>query len=521
MRDRFIVTAPLVGIVTVALLVGMIKPAAASTSIVKLDPHSLPAIGRIDERFQSYNVEMAEIIGGRFWKPYAHIDSASAPAGSVPGAGMDPNLFEARPQADLRNARLRALAKALGPAYLRVSGSWANSVYFQDDDAPRIAPPAGFKNVLTRAQWRGVVEFAHAVDAKLVTSFAINAPVRDAAGTWTPVQAKPFMAFTRSIGGDIYAAELFNEPNFFTGDEPKNYDGAVFARDIAAFRQFVADAAPNMKVVGPGDTMAANVVRPPSTEQLLTGEPRPRFDIFSYHFYSGVSQRCEAATAPDGVERSQALSEAWLARTDHALQMRIPLRDRYAHGVPIWLTETANAACGGTPWDATFTDTFRYLDQLARLAKQGVSVVMHNTLAASEYGLINGETLEPRPNYWAALLWRRLMGQVVLDAGEIRPGLHVYAHCLGDKHGGVSVLAINNGDESSTIDAQGSAEVYLMTAPSIESATVSLNGKPLAMSSNDRLPTLTPQRVKQGKVVLPARSIGFIAMPDARNLECQ
>lgn len=24
-------------------------------------------------------------------------------------------------------------------------------------------------------------------------------------------------------------------------------------------------------------------------------------------------------------------------------------------------------------------------------------------------------TLQPRPNYWAALLWRRLMGEIVLD----------------------------------------------------------------------------------------------------------
>jgi len=33
------------------------------------------------------------------------------------------------------NARLRKLAAALGPAYVRVSGTWANSVFFQDTDA--------------------------------------------------------------------------------------------------------------------------------------------------------------------------------------------------------------------------------------------------------------------------------------------------------------------------------------------------------------------------------------------------
>ena len=92
------------------------------------------------------------------------------------------------------------------------------------------------------------------------------------------------------------------------------------------------------------------------------------------------------------------------------------LRDQFAPGKPIWLTETADAACGGNPWAATFLDTFRYLDQLGRLARAGVQVVMHNTLAASDYGLIDERTLQPRPNYWGALLWRQMMGTTVLDA---------------------------------------------------------------------------------------------------------
>src|SRR5882757_4989167 len=35
-----------------------------------LTPASLARIGEVDERFQSYNVEMVEVTGGRFWKPY-------------------------------------------------------------------------------------------------------------------------------------------------------------------------------------------------------------------------------------------------------------------------------------------------------------------------------------------------------------------------------------------------------------------------------------------------------------------
>src|ERR1700704_855764 len=122
-----------------------------------------------------------------------------------------------------------------------------------------------------------------------------------------------------------------------------------------------------------------------------------------------------------------ALSEEWLASKDQTRAFYQTLRDEFEPGKPLWLTETADAACGGNPWAATFLDTFRYLDQQGRLARQGVQVVMHNTLAASDYGLLDETNLAPRPNYWGALLWRKLMGTTVLDSGiPIQPGLHTY-----------------------------------------------------------------------------------------------
>ena len=65
---------------------------------------------------------------------------------------------------------------------------------------------------------------------------------------------------------------------------------------------------------------------------------------------------------------------------------------------------------------------------------------MHNTLAASDYGLLDQNTFAPRPNYWAALLWRRLMGPTVLDPGPSpSSNTYIYAHCLRDHSGGVAL----------------------------------------------------------------------------------
>lgn len=44
---------------------------------------------------------------------------------------------------------------------MRISGTWANTVYFHDADTPASAsPPQGLQGVLTRPQWKGVIDFA-------------------------------------------------------------------------------------------------------------------------------------------------------------------------------------------------------------------------------------------------------------------------------------------------------------------------------------------------------------------------
>ncbi len=522
---------------------GAAQPAADAT--LRIDPTSLPRIATVDPRFQSYNVEMAEVIGGNFWKPYdaASIATMKARAAaasakdSVPSgvAGEDPAMFQKRPPIDLANSRLRKLAAALGPTYMRTSGTWASTVYFDDKSgATPAAAPKGFQGVLTRSEWTNVIDFAQAVDARLVTSFAISAGVRDANGVWTPDQASLLLATTKSLGGHIAAAEFFNEPDMPTyGGAPAGYTAADYARDFAVFRKFAKKAAPDMQIVGPGSVgegvlmplmggggLAAGLVK---TADLLSATPRPHFDIFSYHFYGAASLRCASMGAGAQTTPAAALSEEWLSRTETSYAFYVQgLRDRYAAGKPVWITETADAACGGNPWAATFLDSFRYLDQMGRLARHGVKVIFHNTLASSEYGLLDQTTFMPRPNYWAALLWRRLMGTTVLDAGASRPGLHLYAQCLRDHPGGVAILAINNDRrQSSTFDLPTPADRYTLSAPKLEDRHVLLNGHELELQAGDELPGLQGERIPSGQVEFGPASITFLAVADAGNSNCR
>ena len=208
--------------------------------------------------------------------------------------------------------------------------------------------------------------------------------------------------------------------------------------------------------------------------------PRARkWTLFPTIITARASQRCAGIGIPQTAP-ADALSEDWLGRTSQTRAYYGSLRDRYETGKPLWVTEVADAACGGDPWAATFLGTFRYLDQLGRLAKEGVQVVAHNILAASDYGLLSENDFTPRPNYWAALLWHRFMGSTVLDSGvPIQQGSHVYARCQPGMPGGVSLLAINNDrSETRTLTLPVAAQRYTLDADRLDDQTVRLNGQP-------------------------------------------
>ena len=127
------------------------------SSAITINLKDMKRIGTVDERFQSYNVEMVEVVGGEFWKPY-HLMDSLPPLEAVSTYDVSQKneaLYRKLSPINLADKRLLNLAKGLAPAYVRVSGTWANAVYFQDNDAPPAKAPAGFVNVLTKSQWKG------------------------------------------------------------------------------------------------------------------------------------------------------------------------------------------------------------------------------------------------------------------------------------------------------------------------------------------------------------------------------
>jgi heparanase len=480
----------------------------------------LARLGEVDERYQGFNVEMVEVTGGRFWAPYG---------------GPEGEMYRQRAPLDLTDPRLIAIARQLGPSLMRVSGTWSNNTYLEAEGEKLAAPPEGYKQVLTRQQWRSVVAFSKATDAPIVTSFAVSGGTRGGDGVWTTGQAQRVADLTREAGGELYAAEFFNEPNIPAAavGMPKGYNAANFGAEFRIFRDWAKRAVPAMKIIGPGGAgegtlfkdIDHNANQNPlfaghiASEDMMQANPGS-LDAVTYHFYGSVSQRCGALGMGTAV-KADALTTGWLDRTVLDADFYGALRDRYEPGKPLWNTETAQAACGGSPWASTFLDSFRYLNQLGILAQKGVKVVLHNTLATSDYALIDRDTMTPRPNYWAAVLWRRNMDRVVLASPPSpSPNLRLYAHCLRGTPGGVALLALNTGMASQNISLGGSARAWIMAGAPLDTRSIKVNGRSPAMTRQGGVSGLDAVIVR-GRLSLPGQSITFVAVPSARNPACR
>ncbi|HEX8058824.1 MAG TPA: hypothetical protein VF481_19295 [Novosphingobium sp.] len=501
------------GVALAALLAAGITAPALGAGQQPSSLSSLPATGTVDARFLSYNIEMAEVTGGNFWKPY------SAPPGGGNKAYRGP--------IDLDSPKLRQLAAALGPAYVRYSGTWANATWFADTEEAPAKAPAGFDTVLTRKQWRSAVGFAKAANARIVTSFATSPGTRDAAGVWQTDTAARWLAYTREIGGEIAAAEYVNEPSMLNLIQPPaNYTAADYRRDYARFVGWMRQASPRTLILAPGTAELGEPIRTLSrksqkvleTEELIAPDS-PKPDVFSFHYYGGSSARCGGAMM--GTTLANALTPKWLDSVDVALRQLTKERDSITPGLPMWNTESAESACGGNPWAAAFADSFRFVDTLGRSARQHVRVFMHNTLAASDYALLDENDFTPRPNYWAAVLWKRTMGTTVL-APPASPSadVRIYAHCLPGRKGGVGLAAINLGDTPQQVALGSRAQAWVLTAPALDSKAVSVNGRQPRLEANGRLSGLDGAPVS-GSLTLPGKGIAFVAVAAAGNRACR
>ena len=496
--------------------------------LVKLAASGLEVLREMNPMLISYNVEMTEVTGGTFWRAYtdAQIDGTEQvppPDFSKGLAGMhqwyDP--------IDTTNPRLIKLARELGCCWVRVSGTWATRTYY---DFEGTGMPEGYNNHLRKEQWINLLNFVKAVNGKLLISVANCDGLHSAEEPWHPAQAEKIFALSKEHGVPIEAVEFTNEPNMLdiTGF-PKGYTAEHFRRDQDLFHRWVRENYPECLVVGPctvdpealiqgmgeqgGGMGIGDAFKSCTTAQLMDGCTE-KLDVFSYHYYNGVSERMAAMvpgayTPPEG-----AMSEGYLGMAGMCARAFVPHRDHYCPGGEMWVTESGDAGAGGLTWASTYLEVPRTLNEIGDFSTVTNGVIFHNTLASSDYGWLKHSTFVPRPSYFAVLLWKKIMGNTAYASGEsIREGAHVYAHSRADGKEGLAWLVINSSwTEKTTVELPGDALAYVLTGTTgMRSRTMCLNGKELVLGENDELPQLTGAPVS-GNVVLEPGSCAFFVI---------
>lgn len=485
-------------------------------------------VAEVDERFLSFAVDTAQVVGAPFW-------SAS---GDVSLIGS-----ERRPPYNFSRPKLRRMAEELAPAYLRIGGSTADLVYYDLSDNPVSQAPDPYEEVFTRAELDGVGDFARALGLEIFFTLSAGPGPRDAEQNWVPDQARLVMEYVVAQQIPVTFWELGNEVNGYSlmlGPSAKR-TGEEYAEDMASARLLVDEVDPDSGLGGP-----SSAYWPVDGERIVLMEEflehgGQHVDVVTWHYYPQQSRRCPIAVLPAGPETmlvADNLDEVtvWAAEVEG-------FRDQHASHAEVWLGETGNAQCGGEPdVSDAFAGGFWWLDELGLMAQRGQPIVVRQTLSGSNYGLIDEDTLEPNPDYFNSLLWRRLMGTRVLGVAAVddpavsgAPLVRAYAHCTPDtapgyQPGAVTVLLLNLDTASRaqvSWDALGSGDAtgamaYVFTAPSLTSRQILLNGTPLAVTADGTPPPIDAAALEEGATSLRLEPISyaFVVLPDAAAAAC-
>jgi hypothetical protein len=290
------------------------------------------------------------------------------------------------------------------------------------------------------------------------------------------------------------------------------------------------------------------------TSTFFNGSAGTSVLAFTYHFYLQTSSIKYSAVQLD------ALGHAAAPITDAVRRF-----GSTPTPTEVWAGEFGGHSHGGV---VGVTDTFAshqwYLDALGLLATLGHTLFVRQDLVGGNYGLLQDNfpfgpfvpraptPRSPSPpgwqadngytvlaDYWATLLWKKLMGvQVLRTVVPITDSAvnttRVYAHCTKNSQdypggGGVTLLVINIAVDAAvvvtpTLTLTARPEVYALTAVNgnVSGNGAALNGVELKVGPDFDVPLISKTNATTFSKTfrVPAQSYTFAVLPGASTL-CQ
>ena len=443
-------------------------------------------VGRTDERLVSFNLD---------W----HKNDEESP--------LWINMSAMR--IDFSNPKLRKAASAMYPARLRIGGSEGDVVCYDVPMYNSTCDSMGQNDTafcLSMERFEEIAKFASDTNLELV--FGLNAVWgRKNHNLTEPLDMTNIRALLKYASVNripLYGVELGNEK---CGPPPD-----VFAKDYENLKSILnelwSDESSRPKLIGNDCN-----TNPSYLKEWLPLLNDTVLDVLTYHRYVGYGLDPQLA--------SEIMTPKFL---DQAIDSELTdVHSEFAPSSDLWVGEGAAAWHSGR---ANVTDawvsSFWWSDALGTLAQYNHTGYQRQTLIGGAYGLINRVNFTPNPDYYVGLLFKRLMGDVVLKP-MTNPGtdgwLRVYAHCTNNGSGDLTVLAINVANDTifdlkslNSVDISNyRRDQYVFTSTSLNSRSLYLNGKLLQSSEDGSIPDLEPQRIHEGgpKIVLNPQTISF------------
>ena len=364
-----------------------------------------------------------------------------------------------------------------------------------------------------------LARFVHDTGLKLI--YDLNGFFRQSDGAWDATNAIDIVRHVEDEGYDI-VWELGNEPNRYESfGKERILSSFQVAQDTIRLRSLLMRSKHyGSVVIGPGISRPG-VSNSESFLRKFLHDAAWAIDAVTWHqYYTG---------------RTATINDILDPQTLNVFKYQVMKINKIVAqsqtGKPVWLGETGSSWGGGILGVSNvFAASFMFLDKLGLAAFFCNQVVIRQSLIGGNYALLDDD-FTPRPDYWAALIHKKLAGRKVLEVSGGDERLRVYAHCTNSRagypRGALTLVALNLWKKTTAkIELKGNVgkqdiDQYLVTPSNgkLSSKSVDLNGEELHILSGMYIPKLHPVHAKK-PLTLPPRSYAFYVIPLANSRRC-
>jgi hypothetical protein len=316
-------------------------------------------------------------------------------------------------------------------------------------------------------------------------------------------------AVGRALRGHLTAIACGNEPDHFVkaGLRPSSYTETDYLQEATACIEAVHNGAPHAHISGP------NTFHLTWLPQYAAAE-KGTISQLAEQYYPLNNCNGPNGNAAKLLSRATAAAEAQVISTAAA--------SARTAGVPLQMTETNTAACGGiTGVSNTYASALWAVDYLLTGAEHGAAGMnFHGSLTGgcTEYTplcLVSGRQYTAQPVYYG-LLFTHMLGTGRLLPVNVRSARNIAAHAVRAAGGQVRVVIENLSSTAATVTlhaggVSGSATVLHLTGPSLAATGgVRIQGK--AVAADGMFTAGTPSRIgcRSGACQVPVRAYSAV-----------